>query len=879
MTLNFNEQYFDYQKTYEEIYGPDTIVLIQKGTFYECYQYEMFGKAQQFSQVCNIALTRTNKNCTNPDIKNPYMSGFNTAYVSKYLPQLMEKNFTVVLIDQDVNDPSIRKVSQIISPGTYIQDTHISNNILSIYIEKHNNCYFFGISSLDIILGTLNLYEIHTGSNYSKQEDLYRIIETVSPSEIILLHNLEDISEFNFLFSKKTTCVKYDAKYKRLDYQNFVLKEIFKVESTLSMLEYLDIEMYSNACISVVVLLSFCETHNESLIQNLDYPRFENYNNKMILHNNSLYQLNIVNLSKEKSLFNILDYTSTPLGKRFLKKQILNPSCCKQTIETMYKEIEEMIPNIDIYESHLKHVIDIQKLHRKLGLKSIKMTELQSLIGCYKHVSILLKDEEFDNYYQYIEKVFNVEYLDTNGNIFTKGFDYSIDNLSDELETYTKKIEKICIKINSYLPNNATVKLENNAIETTQHRTKKIKEHTSEFQFKCEKGTKAYIVNNEINSIFHQINKLQDEMQVLVSTLLNDTFDFVYKKYNKLFEKVHNKIAYIDFTKSRAKCAQLNNYICPTIVDNQILNIEGMRHPIVEMLDTKISYDPCDVKYDDTTRGILLYGINGAGKSTYSKAIALNVIMAQSGHYVAAERMTFRPLEKIYTRFGDADNIYKGQSSFIVEMSELKTILHNSSEKSLIIGDEPCRGTEDTSALTIVAFTLKHLIENGSLFIFATHLHKLTELSVVKESNNLAIKHVDVKLSNENIIYTHEIKDGKCKEHYGINIARKVLDLGAFDSDLSSIYNEIIQKQQTKKSRYNSNLYVNKCEICNATTNLESHHIIYQKNFNKKPKLKNTISNLVVLCETHHNMTHSGKLEINGWKHSPTGNILDYNII
>ena len=277
---------------------------------------------------------------------------------------------------------------------------------------------------------------------------------------------------------------------------------------------------------------------------------------------------------------------------------------------------------------------------------------------------------------------------------------------------------------------------------------------------------------------------------------------------------------------------------------------------------------------------MLLYGVNGSGKSTFSKSIALCIIMAQSGHYVAAENLTYKPYERLYTRLGDADNIYKGQSSFMVEMTELKSILHHADQNSLIIGDEPCRGTEADSAVAIVSFTLDWLLHKKSTFVFATHLHQLTDITCIKSHTRLMIKHVEVAYNDSNVlIYTHKIKDGKCKQNYGLEIAQKVLQLDTFDQKTNEIFNEITGRRKTKNSRYNAKVIVSKCQICSSTKNLETHHIVFQKDFSSNDIKKNAQSNLVVLCEKHHNMVHENKLRIFGWKQSIEGKLLDYKTV
>ena len=361
------------------------------------------------------------------------------------------------------------------------------------------------------------------------------------------------------------------------------------------------------------------------------------------------------------------------------------------------------------------------------------------------------------------------------------------------------------------------------------------------------------------------------------------------EKYNDTFTIVNKFIAKIDCIKSKAKVALQYGYSRPILTnsDNAYFVAKQMRHAIVEQLNTSSTYVPCDVTLDDTSKGILLYGVNGAGKSCYSKAVGLCIILAQSGHFVPAESLHLGVFHKLYTRISDADNIYTGQSSFFVEMSELKSIIHYADNKSIVIGDEVCKGTEDVSAVALVSTTLKWLLDKSARFIFATHLHNLPDVSIIRNNHNLSIKHmaVECNTSNDMIEFTREIKDGKGDVLYGVEIAKVIIDDNEFIKQAYKCRNEVLKKHNkllsTKKSRYNSSLFVDCCEFpgCESKENLDSHHIVFQKSTEASKMNLHGSGNLVILCKTHHNQVHSGILQIHKWKNTTKGKLLDYTLL
>jgi len=363
----------------------------------------------------------------------------------------------------------------------------------------------------------------------------------------------------------------------------------------------------------------------------------------------------------------------------------------------------------------------------------------------------------------------------------------------------------------------------------------------------------------------------------------------------------------VDFIKSSAKTAVLYNYCKPKIItkdnkllDNGFIRCTQLRHPVVERIINDVEYVPHDISlgkdenYTDTekcTDGIILHGVNGSGKSILMKAVGISIVMAQCGMYVPASTFEYSPYKSLYCRITGNDNLFKGLSSFTLEMTELRAILKRSGSKTLVIGDEVCRGTEQASGCSIVAATLITLATTGSSFIFATHLHKIAKMKRIKKLNNVKPYHLTVEYDKdkETLIFDRKLKSGLGPEMYGVTVAKYIIHDKNFMRLTQEIKNELMDKSNeilpNKTSPYNSKVYVNTCGVCNKSVKtygyLHTHHINHQKDcdggfIKAKPYIqKNHKSNLVVLCRKCHHKVHDDKIEILGYKDTSKGSILN----
>ena len=396
-----------------------------------------------------------------------------------------------------------------------------------------------------------------------------------------------------------------------------------------------------------------------------------------------------------------------------------------------------------------------------------------------------------------------------------------------------------------------------------------------------------------------EIQKISIDVVELKSILAKEIKEAFYYHVNliitenkKLLSNIINFIIMLDFLNSGAVVSYQNGYSKPIIEEksNSYFRAKQLRHPIVELLCNDTMYHPHDISLggtttmsDSTHSGILLYGINSSGKSTLMKSIGLAIVMAQIGYYVPSTEFVYSPYQNIFTRIVGNDNIFRGMSSFMVEMMELMAILKRNNMKTLVLGDEICRGTEEKSANIIVAYMLETLINNNTSFITATHLHSIASLPTVKNLKNLSIMHLKINYDEvkDVLIYSRDLMEGQGDKYYGVMVAKYLMKNDHFNNRTKELEMEY-EDYSVKKSNYNKDVLMISCHICKSTKKLETHHINFQKDCDKvkvvkKPHIKkNKPYNLVVLCSKCHDMIDRNDIIVNGWVDTSNGITLDW---
>jgi DNA mismatch repair protein MutS len=975
-----HEEYLCEQEYFEKKYGVGkTIVLIRVGSFYEAYGTDKLGfDLSKLAEVLNAKLARKNsKNGEKISTGNPYMVGFPAVSKQKHVKLLLDNGFTIIIIDQVTPPPNPkREVTEIISPGTYIEENKSpdSNNVVSLYIEDELQSngqilIAIGMSMIDLTTGKSQFYEVYSinGDEKYALDETVRFVNSNNPNEIII-HRSEDpntkmkrdkllayleLENKNFHFVDKIK-----KEYQKISYQDKFFETIFLNRGMMSGIEYIDMERTSYARLSYVLLLNFAIEHNPKIVDNLPRPiSFEN-NKHLILGNNAVFQLNVLENKtldvnqRFRSLFDVINKTSTAMGRRYLRENLIAPLTSINEINLRYDIIETFIKKnklLEDVEKNLHHIADIERLGRKLTLNMLHPQEFEHFFTSYENILIILKRiyknpitnklitnknilVSIANFIKECEKYFDMDIMklfylnDIEDSFLKKGIDRKIDDIQDSIEDNMLFLKNISITLSQYVDDKKSdeikLQLKKNDrdgyyLSTTNKRGDSLKKNIA--KLKSIKITEKLSLNpNEL--VFKKLPKsgynitcdklcetssktvdARNKIKEYVKEKYLEILSKVNEKYSSTFHEVSKLISELDFLKSGAKVAMLYNYSKPTIVskDKAYIKAENLRHPIVERINEDKEYVPVTIHLGiDGLDGILLHGINSSGKSTNMKSIGLSVILAQCGLFVPATKYEFSPYYSLFARITGNDNIFKGLSSFALEMTELRAILKRVGQKTLVIGDEVCRGTEQISGNAIVTATIIKLSESNSSFIFATHLHKIAKMDKIKALGNIAPYHLTVSYDEDtdSLTFDRILKKGQGPDVYGLTVARYIIQ----DNDFMKLANSICEDLEgekneilsDKKSKYNSKVYLNKCQICNKKMKkhgelvnyLDTHHINFQKDcengfVKNKPHLrKNSEANLSVLCKTCHDSVHTNDIQILGYKDTSNGKKLDFKV-
>lgn len=969
-------EYLKYQEEYEKKYGKRTVVLYQVGTFFEIYEYdpdqdesttdrpvwpsEKLGHATYISTLLPYKLTRRNGNKPY-SIHNPSMIGFPMVAYEQHKDKILAREYTIVLVEQErAGKDAPRKVTKVLSPATEINSIDcISNQIISIYIEVQKEEPRFeeylitvGISSIDVTTGNSMVGEI-----YSKQKDqiyaiqeIYRYLLAVQPRELIVnINRVKNVGYKDYII-KVLELDKYpiytvivnetNKEYLEVHYQQQFLDKIFhpsissgkirlNIIKKTDIIEELNLERLYYGTISYVLLLQYCYEHDERLLEKIRKPdtHWIDEEKHLIITDNALKQLDILpsnssNNNRGKkgitSLLDVVNNTSTPLGRRYLQTMLCNPITNTTILNEWYDMIHDMISSdlLKEIETSLKLIPDIERYQRKLQLKMIKPNEFSKLFRAYieivKLYTLILQSNttlskllftqvnDFNTCLTSILSKYNLDNLalsniDNNKlvsdvPIFYEGRDATADQYHDTIKDYNEKINLIVTHLNSHLTKTRGKLIEYKfdsdksgalGFITTAHKGKVLQDSNIDMDI-C---GKIYLVNinkdvmvtsDIIGSMCQKSSQIKEQYQ----SYLYERFMNTLNEINKFdfFNDINVFVGKLDYVKSNAKTAIKNKYYKPEIIggDGSYLDIKDLRHPVAEQLIDG-AYVTNDITLGTNCYGILLYGSNAAGKSTLAKAVGLNIIMAQAGMYTSCH-LKYNPYTKIITRLSGEDNLIQGKSSFVVEMSELRTIHRNADNRSLVLGDELCRGTETQSGSAIAVKAIKELVGRKSSFIFATHMHHIaTDQDITLLGDKLRICHLVIKYDQDtkSLVFDRKIQEGPGESIYGLEVAMSLSFDPEFIKDALEIRSRMINKSQilsTKQSRYNKKVYMDSCAICGTQPNLvkgiqlESHHIEEQAKADKNGYIdnyhKDIVDNLIVLCESCHKNLHSNGVKI-----------------
>ena len=978
-------EYFDLTKKYINEYGEKTILLMQVGSFFEVYgklnkdnKYLPDSKIQDFYQICELNIS--SKKCFIGSLNNKekyeiMMAGVNVSQLDKYVKKLLDAGYTIPVHTQDINAKNTtRSLLHIFSPGTYFttENNRLTNNTCCIWLYYSENNILskgktltIGIANIDIYTGKTNLYQVTEPykNNPTTYDELERFISIYQPSEVILISNIPNETEFhnvieyaniqtNLLHIHHIPEIKSPIldKIKNCEkqiYQIEVLRRFYpKFDETYDFHSFHENEIATQA---FCYLLDFIYKHNQQLVNKINEPIFETISQKLLLANHTLKQLNMIDDGSGKSsVTKILNKCITPLGKREFHFTLLYPTYDVDYLQKEYDITEHYLTSAKVSLDALKEILseikDLSKWERQVYTKKIPPKTFNQLYSNMKSIQklydIIKKDQytidyleeakiPFSQIYIYSQNIidtihsyinldlaenieqttdFDINFirsgifpeLDEKTSLYQDSYD-KIHAIKDYLHTVLSKKEKTkhsadFIKLNEtekhnlylsctsrrtvFLEDLLPIQPETVMLNFGNNKTFPFIISKTQFRFEkqssSDKSANCYITDEQIDNICNTIYKIKNTMKELITNEYNK-FLAIFENHLIELEHIISLVIRIDMIYAKATIAKTFHYCKPQIDNNSkksFINTKGLRHCLIEQLQlTNEVYVSNDITLGtEGTDGILLYGTNAVGKTCFIKSIGIAILLAQAGLYVPCKEMIYKPYHHIFTRIIGNDNLFKGLSTFAVEMLELRTILRLSDENSLILGDELCSGTETLSAISIFVAGIQELHRKKSSFIFATHLHEVVNFDEIHELDTLKMKHMSVVYDREKdeLIYDRKLLDGPGNNMYGLEVCKSLhlpdnFIKNAYDIREKYMKNTNVHLLDLKTSHFNAKKIMSICESCGKNKATEIHHLFHQKEANENEGFieredfvmhKNNIANLIALCDTCHNKIH-----------------------
>ena len=775
-----------YLKTHEEY--KDCILFYRLGDFYEMF----FDDAKVVSK--ELELTLTGKSC-GAEERAP-MCGIPYHAAETYLTRLVKKGYKVAICEQ-VEDPKLakgmvkREVTRVVTPGTTLNaqalDETKNNYIMCIaYIGDH-----YGISSADITTGDYYVTEVDSERKLLDEVNKYQPTEIIC-NEAFYISGI-DIDDMK----NRMGIVVYslDAWYFSDETAQMTLKDHSKVRD----LEGLGLADYDSGVIAAGALLKYLYETQKTTLSNLVAIHPYTTGKFMIIDSSTRRNLELVETLREKqkrgSLLWVLDKTRTAMGARTLRSFVEQPLIERAEIEERYDAIDEFNTNAITREEireYLNPVYDLERLITRVTYQTANPRDLiafRNSIHMLPPIKTLMSDfhspllkrlyeqlDTLDELYELIERSIAEEPPLTlhDGGILKEGYNEEVDRLRKAktdgkswlADLEAKEREKTGIK---------NLKIKYNKVfgyylEVTNSFKDLVPDY---FTRKQTLANAERFITPELKELDDVILGAEDKLIVLEYELFREVRQKVADEVVRI-QKTAKAVAQIDVFASLATVAEQNNYCRPKLNEKGLIDIKDGRHPVVERMIQNEMFVANDTYLDNgSNRVSIITGPNMAGKSTYMRQSALIVLMAQIGSFVPAKSAKIGIVDRIFTRVGASDDLASGQSTFMVEMSEVANILRNATSNSLLILDEIGRGTSTFDGLSIAWAVVEHISNPrllGAKTLFATHYHELTELEGKLNSvNNYCIA---VKEKGDDIVFLRKIVKGGADKSYGIQVAK-----------------------------------------------------------------------------------------------------------
>ena len=850
------------------------------------------------------------KNEGEPDLLT---AGLPDYAIHKWAARLTQLGWTVVIVDQVKNvsgKVTKREVTRILTPGTHVEAAVDRQDMYMTFVGLTAQQPLLGpviaLTALDLTTGHLHVFETQAQGSAEAwtSNDAVQFMELYPPREVLWSTDGLDINDAKL--KQVLACPTETTFHRRAplnsgawlkaQWREEYLAKRCGLKTLLPTHVALHIVPGSHTETSLLSLLYALEElmPSQKLGSLLVYPWIPG--TTMRLGENALVQLHMIVNDAKQDVLGIFDKCATPMGHRGIRERLLKPSADAATIIGGLDAVEAWSAKAPEYKAlvvkRMRTMSDVHRLFRKIQQGTVNANDIMGLdttLTAAEWLAAELPDVKSNilAIKQAIFKIFSADKCyesSDDTSLFVKGLVPALDDLEDKLKSQHERIMEFintCARLASLAKDTFKAEFREKSLVIRGPRaaiqTLKIANKLPEKAVAVLNKTSSYIESPELDQIYMIITKYRESLRTQQSVSLIEHGSAFCDCQLVPWMRMADWITQADVNLTLERVAADMGYVRPTIVadaTSSSVEIEGLRHPLLEAQDRKIPYVQHTVNLGlEGQQGWLLYGLNASGKSSLMRATGLAVLLAQSGSYVPASKMRLKPFASLHTRIVNTDNLWMGLSSFAVEMSEMRDIFREAGPRSLVLGDELCSGTETTSATALVAAGLRGLIKRGAKFLFATHLHGLAQIPEVSIDPNLKIWHLHVEYDRfkDRLVYHRTLREGSGSALYGLEVAKAMRIPDDILEDAIRFRKRLAGEAELSTSvgsSWNSAVIRRTCESCGASEadDLEVHHI-KERHRATRDLLSDGSSvharaNLVVLCDTCHDSVHNGSLTI-----------------
>lgn len=763
-------QYLSAKKEY-----PDTLVFFRMGDFYELF----YDDARKAARLLDITLTQRGQSAGAPIP----MAGVPYHAAEGYLAKLIKLGESVAICEQ-VGDPALakglveRKVIRVVTPGTVTDEALLEDRRDNLLLAISAGGSGYGLAWVDLSAGRFLLSEV------AGIEGLLSEVARLSPAETLIADEGEWPTRINELAGlRKRQPWHFDTESSQ--------RQLCRFFGTQDLSGYGCADM-PGAIAAAGALLSYLQETQKSALPHLTGLAIETAAETIILDSSTRRNLELDTHPSgrfEHTLLGVLDQTIIPMGARLLRRWLHRPLRDPHQLRQRFAAIATLIDQrrFQSVREILRGVGDLERILSRVALRSARPRDLSTLRDGLSLVPHLREVVGIDNSPLLSELLTQLgEHQETtthltqallapppallrDGGVFRSGFDAELDelrHLSNNADQFLINLEEREREA-SGIP---TLKVGYNRvhgyyIEISHVHSSKVPTHYTRRQ--TMKGAERYITE-ELKSFEDKVLSARERSLMRERALYEALLDFLLERLIPL-KAAAQSIADLDVLCNLAERADALNWNCPQLENNTGIHIVRGRHPVVEQVRDE-PFEPNDLLLNDQRRMLMITGPNMGGKSTYMRQICLIVLLAHIGSYVPADSATIGPIDRIFTRIGAGDDLSRGQSTFMVEMSETANILHNATSSSLVLMDEVGRGTSTYDGLALAkACAVQLVTQNRAFTLFATHYFELTELASTFET--IFNVHLDAMEYGDQLVFMHAVKEGPANRSFGLHVA------------------------------------------------------------------------------------------------------------